>query len=173
MPRRSGPLRPLRASLLATLPLPQACQARGQVPGVQGREAMYDCVTGCGVDPRSLASRIMDIRSQLASEFVQDLKEVSEVPARRPLTCHCCSKAALGRTVPSTRPSGRSAQACISRGGACGVTEAGQVRGRLRVRCLARPGWRQRGRSARRQSVAWTPLSGAGGCAHEGHWGEK
>jgi hypothetical protein len=43
---------------------------------------MYDCVTGCGVDPRSLAGRIMDIRSQLASEFVQDLKNVAEARAR-------------------------------------------------------------------------------------------
>jgi hypothetical protein len=43
---------------------------------------MYDCVTGCGVDPRALAGRIMDIRSQLASEFVQDLKNVAEARAR-------------------------------------------------------------------------------------------
>ena len=49
--------------------------------GSQGREAMYDCVTGCGVDPRNIASRIMDIRSQLAAEFVQDLRNVAEARA--------------------------------------------------------------------------------------------
>ena len=42
---------------------------------------MYDCVTGCGVDPRNIASRIMDIRSQLAAEFVQDLRNVAEARA--------------------------------------------------------------------------------------------
>lgn len=45
---------------------------------------MYDCVTGCGVDPRNIASRIMDIRSQLAAEFVQDLRNVAEVRAPAP-----------------------------------------------------------------------------------------
>jgi hypothetical protein len=30
------------------------------------------------VDPRNLAQRIMDIRSQLAEEFIQDLKQVAE-----------------------------------------------------------------------------------------------
>lgn len=43
-----------------------------------GREAMYDCVVGCGVDPRNMAQRIMEIRSQLANEFKQDLSQVSE-----------------------------------------------------------------------------------------------
>lgn len=42
---------------------------------------MYDCVTGCGVDPRNLASRIMEVRSQLAAEFVQDLRNVAEARA--------------------------------------------------------------------------------------------
>ena len=31
-----------------------------------------------GVDPRSMAQRIMDIRSQLAKEWVEDLSDVSE-----------------------------------------------------------------------------------------------
>lgn len=43
-----------------------------------GRTQMYDTVKGMGVDPRSLAQRIMDIRRQLAIEFVIDLNEVPE-----------------------------------------------------------------------------------------------
>ena len=43
-----------------------------------GRPAMYDHVKGMGVDPRSMAQRIMDIRSQLAREWVEDLSDVSE-----------------------------------------------------------------------------------------------
>ena len=37
-----------------------------------------DHVKGMGVDPRSMAQRIMDIRSQLAREWVEDLGDVSE-----------------------------------------------------------------------------------------------
>ena len=37
-----------------------------------------DHVKGMGVDPRSMAQRIMDIRSQLAKEWVEDLSDVSE-----------------------------------------------------------------------------------------------
>lgn len=43
-----------------------------------GRDAMYDHVKGMGIDPRSIAQRIMDIRSQLAREWVEDLGDVSE-----------------------------------------------------------------------------------------------
>lgn len=43
-----------------------------------GRDSMYDCVVPCGVDPRSIAQRIMEIRSQLAKEFIQDLNGVTE-----------------------------------------------------------------------------------------------
>lgn len=31
-----------------------------------------------GIDPRSIAQRIMDIRSQLAREWIEDLADVSE-----------------------------------------------------------------------------------------------
>ncbi|KAL0020346.1 hypothetical protein WJX79_000198 [Trebouxia sp. C0005] len=43
-----------------------------------GRDPLYDNIPGCGVDPRNLAQRIMAIRSQVALEFIEDLKEVSE-----------------------------------------------------------------------------------------------
>lgn len=43
-----------------------------------GRDPLYDNIPGCGVDPRNLAQRIMAIRSQVAVEFIEDLKEVSE-----------------------------------------------------------------------------------------------
>ncbi len=37
-----------------------------------------DHVKGMGIDPRSIAQRIMDIRSQLAREWAEDLSDVSE-----------------------------------------------------------------------------------------------
>lgn len=43
-----------------------------------GRTQMYDTVKGMGVDPRSLAQRIMDIRRQMAIEFIIDLNDVPE-----------------------------------------------------------------------------------------------
>ncbi|GBF89839.1 hypothetical protein Rsub_02543 [Raphidocelis subcapitata] len=43
-----------------------------------GREDLYSNVKPMGVDPRNLAMRILDIRSQLAKEFIQDLSEVAE-----------------------------------------------------------------------------------------------
>lgn len=43
-----------------------------------GRSQMYDHVKGMGVDPRSLAQRIMDIRRQMATEFIIDLQDVPE-----------------------------------------------------------------------------------------------
>jgi hypothetical protein len=45
---------------------------------VQGRESMFDLTSTCDVDPRNIAQRIMEIRTQLAAEFVQDLSDVSE-----------------------------------------------------------------------------------------------
>ena len=38
----------------------------------------YDCAGTIGVNPREIATRIMSIRSQIAKEFVQELKQVSE-----------------------------------------------------------------------------------------------
>ncbi|KAL3142311.1 hypothetical protein ABBQ38_002652 [Trebouxia sp. C0009 RCD-2024] len=43
-----------------------------------GRDPLYDNIPGCGVDPRNLAQRVMAIRSQLALEFIEDLRDVSE-----------------------------------------------------------------------------------------------
>lgn len=43
-----------------------------------GRAAMYDHTKPTGVDPRSMAQRIMAIRSQIAGEWVADLGAVSE-----------------------------------------------------------------------------------------------
>lgn len=43
-----------------------------------GRDAMYDRTVSCGVDPRSIAQRIMAIRTQIAKEMTSDLKNVSE-----------------------------------------------------------------------------------------------
>lgn len=43
-----------------------------------GRDPMFDNVVACGVDPRSIAQRIMEIRSQLSKEFIQDLTAVDE-----------------------------------------------------------------------------------------------
>ncbi|GMH45066.1 hypothetical protein BSKO_13023 [Bryopsis sp. KO-2023] len=50
-------------------------QGANQVPG---RDPMYDCSEGVGVDPRNLAQRIMEIRVHLAKEFIQELQAVSE-----------------------------------------------------------------------------------------------
>ncbi|GAB4823049.1 hypothetical protein N2152v2_010095 [Parachlorella kessleri] len=43
-----------------------------------GRPAMFSCATPMGVDPRSIAQRIMEIRSQIAKEWIEELKQVSE-----------------------------------------------------------------------------------------------
>ncbi|MEW5316139.1 MAG: hypothetical protein WDW38_007525 [Sanguina aurantia] len=43
-----------------------------------GRDPLFDNSADGGVDPRSMAQRIMEIRSQLALEFAQDLKAVAE-----------------------------------------------------------------------------------------------
>eukprot|EP00775_Hariotina_reticulata_P005512 gene5512-5748_t len=43
-----------------------------------GRESLFDNVASCGVDPRSIAQRIMDIRSQLSEEFIQELQAIAE-----------------------------------------------------------------------------------------------
>ncbi|GFR49796.1 hypothetical protein Agub_g11734 [Astrephomene gubernaculifera] len=43
-----------------------------------GRDPVFHNTSGCEVDPRSLAQRIMEIRSQLAGEFIADLQQVAE-----------------------------------------------------------------------------------------------
>ncbi|GBF89866.1 hypothetical protein Rsub_02570 [Raphidocelis subcapitata] len=43
-----------------------------------GTEALFSNSRVMGVDPRNLAMRILDIRSQLAGEFVSDLEEIAE-----------------------------------------------------------------------------------------------
>eukprot|EP00882_Tetradesmus_deserticola_P001384 GHRQ01001499.1.p1 GENE.GHRQ01001499.1~~GHRQ01001499.1.p1 ORF type:complete len:570 (+),score=231.36 GHRQ01001499.1:75-1784(+) len=43
-----------------------------------GRDSLFDNVRSCDVDPRSIAQRVMDIRKQLAEEFIQELQMVAE-----------------------------------------------------------------------------------------------
>lgn len=43
-----------------------------------GRDEMFSCAGPIGVDPRNIAQRIMEIRSQIAKEWIEELKEVSE-----------------------------------------------------------------------------------------------
>eukprot|EP00884_Botryococcus_braunii_P000401 jgi/Botrbrau1/10361/Bobra.0321s0035.1 len=43
-----------------------------------GRDEMYDCTVPIGVDPRNIAQRIMDIRTQIAKEMTSDLKNIGE-----------------------------------------------------------------------------------------------
>ncbi len=45
---------------------------------LQGRDSLFDNVRSCGVDPRSIAQRIMDIRTQLSEEFIQELQAIAE-----------------------------------------------------------------------------------------------
>lgn len=45
---------------------------------LQGRDSLFDNASSCGVDPRSIAQRIMDIRTQLSEEFVQELQAIAE-----------------------------------------------------------------------------------------------
>lgn len=47
----------------------------GQTVGV---DSMYDCTGGFLVDPRNVAKRIMEIRSQIAKEWIEELNTVSE-----------------------------------------------------------------------------------------------
>jgi hypothetical protein len=44
----------------------------------RGLPEMYDCTGYLGVDPRNIAQRIMEIRSQIAKEWIEELKAVSE-----------------------------------------------------------------------------------------------
>lgn len=61
----------------AAHPVPPAlpCPA---LPAPQGRDSLFDNVAGCGVDPRSIAQRIMEIRTQLSEEFIQELQAITE-----------------------------------------------------------------------------------------------
>jgi hypothetical protein len=43
-----------------------------------GFDSMYDCTGGLLVDPRNVAQRIMEIRSQIAKEWIEELRTVSE-----------------------------------------------------------------------------------------------
>jgi len=46
--------------------------------GHQGMEALFDHTTPIAVDPANLAMRIMDIRTVLAKEWIDDLQQVAE-----------------------------------------------------------------------------------------------
>ncbi|GIL88708.1 hypothetical protein Vretimale_17286 [Volvox reticuliferus] len=43
-----------------------------------GRDPVFHNTSASDVDPRSIAQRIMEIRAQLATEFIEDLKQVTE-----------------------------------------------------------------------------------------------
>lgn len=43
-----------------------------------GRDKMFSKSSPLGVDPRNIAQRIMEIRSQIAKEWIEELKQVSE-----------------------------------------------------------------------------------------------
>lgn len=45
---------------------------------LQGLDSLYDCTGRLIVDPRNVAQRIMEIRSQIAKEYIEELKTVSE-----------------------------------------------------------------------------------------------
>lgn len=44
----------------------------------QGFDSMYDCTGGLLVNPRDVAQRVMEIRTQIAKEWIEELKGVSE-----------------------------------------------------------------------------------------------
>ena len=43
-----------------------------------GMDPLFDCSPTLSIDPRQVAQRIMDIRSALAEEFIEDLKGVQD-----------------------------------------------------------------------------------------------
>ena len=45
---------------------------------MQGVDSLYDCTGRLIVDPRNVAQRIMELRSQVAKGWVEELKSVSE-----------------------------------------------------------------------------------------------
>lgn len=45
---------------------------------MQGVDSLYDCTGRLIVDPRNVAQRILEIRSQIAKEWIEELKSVSE-----------------------------------------------------------------------------------------------
>lgn len=42
------------------------------------QDPMYDCVKGIHVDPKDIARRIMQIRAQLAKEWIEELQTIEE-----------------------------------------------------------------------------------------------
>ena len=44
----------------------------------QGVDSMYDCTGGFLVNPRDVAQRVMEVRTQIAKEWVEEMKTVSE-----------------------------------------------------------------------------------------------
>jgi len=49
-----------------------------EAAGHPGIDPMFDCTTPIGVDPRSIAQRVMDVRKVLAKEWREDLSLVTE-----------------------------------------------------------------------------------------------
>lgn len=78
-PRLSPQLLTLCFALLApTCIIIIICCCCCRRPTPQGRESLFDNGSTCGVDPRSIAQRIMDIRTQLSEEFIQELQAIAE-----------------------------------------------------------------------------------------------
>lgn len=59
------------------------------------RDPLFSCVGTIGVDPRAIGQRVMDIRSALAKEFIQDLQNVAEENAVLMRECAMMSLSAL------------------------------------------------------------------------------
>ena len=43
-----------------------------------GVDSLYDCTGGLLVNPRDVAQRVMEIRTQIAKEWIEEMKSVSE-----------------------------------------------------------------------------------------------
>jgi hypothetical protein len=56
-----------------SMPMEEASWGRSQ-----GLDSMYDCTGGLLINPRDIAQRIMEIRTQIAKEWIEELKQVSE-----------------------------------------------------------------------------------------------
>ncbi len=53
-------------------------RARATWKARPGMDPLFDCSPTLSIDPRQVAQRIMDIRSALAEEFIEDLKGVQD-----------------------------------------------------------------------------------------------
>jgi len=66
----------------------------------QVTDDLFSCVRGLGIDPRSIAQRIMEIRKALAAEFVAELQSVAEENAVLMRECAMASLATMLDAAP-------------------------------------------------------------------------